>query len=101
MTLRSALTSGLAAVLVATAVAATPASQHERCAAFMKDNPDLVCLSLETAKATDIKLATTLKRFGWTLGVGPGAALQVNDNWDTRFAPTPLFFGIVYGVRLK
>ena len=66
-----------------------------------------VCLSLEVATLTDVKLVeldrdlklakAKSKRLGGVLGCGVGVGLQVEDG-DTTFDATP-FCGVVWGWR--
>lgn len=102
MTLLNGLSNTLlSGLLVATSITAAPPTAQSRCAAFMRENSDLVCMPLSVAKAVDIKLATAIRRYGWTLGCGTGAGLLVDINWRSQVAPVPVFCGATFGWRVK
>jgi hypothetical protein len=86
----------------------TKKDSESRCQTFMQANPDLVCLSLASARALDVKVVTLQhdldvaklksKRLGLTLGCGLGLSATVDEKWTAHYAPAATC-AAVYGWR--
>lgn len=88
---------------LATAVAPAATDRPDWC------RPGFECLSTrEIVTATEhlitleetiglLRAKAKVHRLAWHVGCGPGATLVVDNDWNTKVLPAPLFCGGVYG----